>query len=131
MVDTESVPTGMRLLNEIFRPTERCPLIRAGPHQAGLRRDQHSVVRVNRLADQLLRDVWAVGVGSVDEVDADIGQTPQHAKHLVAIGRVTPDSASHDAHGAEAESVDRDVAADLERAGQSRVWLGIATGHPS
>ena len=34
----------------------------------------HAVVRVQRLADELLADVRAVGVGGVDEVDAELGR---------------------------------------------------------
>ena len=80
-----------------------------------------SLVGMQRLADQPLRHVRAVAVGGVDEVDAQLGDAPQRAQHFRAVGGLAPDAAPGDAHGAEAETVDRDLAANPEGAGRGGV----------
>ena len=44
----------------------------------------------------------------------------QHRLGLVAVGRLAPDARAGDAHGAEAEPVDREVAADVDGPGCGR-----------
>ena len=61
-----------------------------------------------------------VGVGGVDEVDAELGQAPQDGEGLVAVLGRTPDAVAGDAHRAVAEAGDLEVAADLEGAGGGR-----------
>ena len=70
---------------------------------------------MQRLADQFLGDVRAVGVGGVDEVDAELDGAAQHADAFVVVVRRAPDTLAGQAHGAESEAVDREVAADAER----------------
>ena len=73
------------------------------------------------LADQVLADERAVAVGGVDQVDAELWQLCQGLACRLGIGRVTPDALAGDAHGAEAEAIDLEVAADLERAARGCV----------
>ena len=69
------------LLAQVRRVAERRPDARALPGQPGLGRDDDVVgVGVQRLADQLLGDVRAVGVGGVDEGDAELDGAAQHAR---------------------------------------------------
>ena len=68
---------------------------------------------MERLADELLRHVRPVGIGSVDEVDAELRQALQRAYDLKLVFRRTPNAFPGDAHGAEAEAMDFDLAADL------------------
>ena len=69
------------------------PPARAGPHQAALGRDDQVVgVRVQRLGDQALADLRAVGVGGVDEVDAEFDRPAQRGLGLVRIRRIAPDA---------------------------------------
>src|SRR6476469_5125673 len=89
-----------------------------------LGRDQHAAIRMKRFLDQLLGDIRPIGIGGIDKIDAELGQTPQGAKRLSAVGRRTPNARAGDAHGAEAEAMNQDVAADLEGAGLAGVELG-------
>ena len=73
-------------------------------------------VGMQGLADELLGDVRAVGVGGVDEVDAELGQAPQHGAGALGVFGRAPDAGTGDAHRPEAEASDLDLAADLERA---------------
>ena len=86
-----------------------------GRSEARLGRD-HEVVRVRRerLADQPLGDMRAVGVGGVDEGHAELDRPPQHPAALVRVGGLAPDPGAGDAHGAEPEPADRQVAPDGE-----------------
>ena len=52
-----------------------------------------------------------VGVGGVDEGDAELDGAAQHADALVAVGRRAPDARAGELHGAVAEAVDGQVAA--------------------
>ncbi len=93
------------------------PLVRAGPSQPSLGGDQQVLrVRVERLGDQLLADMRAVGVGGVDQVDAELDRPPQDRDGLVVIGRRPPDAGAGDPHGAEAQPAHPAIA-DLDRAG--------------
>ena len=71
---------------------------------------------MQRLADQVFADERSVRVRRVDEVDPELRQPPQDTQRLVSIVRLTPDALARDAHRAEAESIDGEVAADVERA---------------
>ena len=76
--------------------------------------DEPVRIRVQRLADQFLGDVRAVGVRGVDEVDAELDEAAQHADAFVGVGRRAPDALARQAHRAESEAVDGEVAADGE-----------------
>ena len=39
-----------------------------------------------RLFDQLLGEIGAIGIGGVDEIDAEVGQPAQRLQSFVAIG---------------------------------------------
>ena len=81
------------------------------------------------LLDQLLGDERAVGVGGVDEVDAELDRAAQHADGLVGVGGVAPDAGAGQLHRAVAEPVDGQLAAEVEGAGGARgaVWV---VAHP-
>src|SRR6266446_5441556 len=75
---------------------------------------------MERLADQLLRDIGAVAVGRVNEIDADLGKPAQRRQSCAAVRRRTPDARAGETHCAVAETVDSRVS-DLELAGGSGV----------
>ena len=52
----------------------------------------------------------------------------QHSASLVSVGRIAPDASAGDAHCAEAETVDRQVATDVDRSGVRRSW-SVACRH--
>ena len=113
-VHAEPAQAHLAFLAQVCRVAENRPHIRAGPQQSRLRRDDDAVVRMQCLADQLLGDVGPVGVGGVDEVDAELDGAAQHANAFVAVVGRTPNAIAGQAHGAESQTVDCHVAADCE-----------------
>ena len=127
MISTPKPPAArMRLLDQIFRPANRNPDVRPGAREAALGRDMDLAVRRERLFDQLLGKIGAIGIGGVDEVDAEVGQPAQRLQSLIAIGGRTPDPLAHDAHRAVAEAVDVKGAANTKAAGFSGVGHGFS-----
>src|SRR5262249_41393069 len=62
------------------------PAAGARPDQAALGGDDQVVgVRVQGLGDQPLAALWAVGIGGVDEVDAEFPRPPQRGPGLVRV----------------------------------------------
>ena len=72
---------------------------------------------MQRLADQLLGVVRAVGVGSVDEVDAELDRAAQHANAFVVVVRRAPYALPGYSHGAETESIDGEITTQGEGSG--------------
>src|SRR3954454_8404782 len=93
----------------------RIPLAGTRPEEPALRRDHEIVrVRMERLRDDLLADGRPVGVGGVDEVDAELERAPQDGLALVAVAGLAPDPVAREAHGAEAEAIDGQLTAEGE-----------------
>ena len=104
-LDAEPAPAGVRLLDQIFRPPQRDPLVGAGAREAGLGGDENRSVGMQRLADQFLGDVGAVGIGGVDEIDAESPAAASSARrHFGAIVRLAPDAPSGDPHRADSRA---------------------------
>ena len=124
-----STPSRRRLISTHWRRysgrPDRQPDVRAGAGQAALGGDDARRVRVQRLADQVLADVRAVAVGGVDEVDAELDRAAQDGAGVVEVGGRAPDAVAGDAHGAEAEPVDGEVAAD---GGRCVRWCTVCGG---
>jgi hypothetical protein len=59
--------------------------------------------------------------GSPARLPASSPAAAQHRLGLVAVGGRAPDTGTGDPHGAEAEAVDRQVTADIDRAGHAGV----------
>ena len=116
-LDAEVAQVQLDLLAQELGAPDGHPLPRTLPGEADLGGDDEVVrVRVQRLADQRVGDVRAVGVGGVDERDAQFDGAPQHADRLRRIVRVAPDTLAGELHRAVAEPVHRQVAAEREGA---------------
>ena len=112
-LDTEPAQRHLHALAQVVGPPDCRPLVGALAGETALGSDDHAAVRVGaalveRLAQQVLADEGAIGVGGVDEVDAHIDGFADHADGRVVVGRVTPDTGPGDAHGTEAKAVDGD-----------------------
>ena len=117
-VDPEVAEAELDLLLEVRRAADRRPLAGAGAGEARLGGDHQVVgVGVQRLGDQLLADDRAVGVGGVDEVDAALDGGPEHGQGALVVLRRAPDAVAGDLHGAVAQAVHLEVAAEAERVG--------------
>ena len=73
--------------------------------KTGLGGDEHSGIGMQRLPDQHFGDVRPVGIGGIDEVNADFRQPPQRAYRVRPIDRLAPNAGSGNAHGAKAEAI--------------------------
>ena len=62
-----------------------------------------------RLGNKLLRDVRAIRVRCVNEVDPKLHHAPQRFQSRIAIRWRSPDAFACDAHGAETKAIDRTI----------------------
>ena len=78
------------------------PAVGAGTIEAALGGDDEiRWIRMQGFGNDFLADPWPVGIGCVDEVDAEFDGAAQNSNGFGAIGRLTPDAVTGDAHGAE------------------------------
>ena len=102
---------------QVLRPAVRRPLVRPGSLEACLGGDhQLGRIGVEGLRDEALAHRWAVGVGSIDQIEAQLQRASQHGDRLVVVARLAPDSLPGEPHGAEAQPVDAALAAQGEAA---------------
>ena len=97
------------------------PRAGAGPCEAALGRNDQPI-RIGRqsFGDQLLADARTVGIGRVDEGDAQFDYTSQQTYRCCPIRRWTPDARTRDPHSAEPEPADAEIA-KAQRAGRRLV----------
>ena len=108
-------------LNEIAGAAHVLGFGRALAGDAALGGDDHAGrIGRQRLADQPLGNLGAVGVGGVDQGDAQLDGAAQHAAGLGGIGRLAPRAFAHQAHGSVAQAVNGQIAADEKGAAGSR-----------
>jgi hypothetical protein len=88
-----------------------------GTGQSALGGDHKPVIGMKRFVDQIFRNLRAIGVGGVDEIDAQLRQALQRRQRFgLVLGRA-PDAVTHDPHGAKAQPMDFRLAADGKAAG--------------
>jgi hypothetical protein len=110
-VDPQAFQRSLAGLAQVLGAPVAGPLARTGPGQAALGRDHQAVgVGMKRLGDQLLADIGPVGVGGVDQVDAELDCAPQHGDRFVVVVRRSPDTVAGDPHRPVTEAPDREVA---------------------
>src|ERR671917_292684 len=86
-----TLPSSCRSLKAPSGAADRRPDARALPGQAGLGRDDQALrVRVQRLGDEPLADLRAVGVGGVDEVHPLLDGGADDAAGVLGVGRLAP-----------------------------------------
>src|SRR5215475_7104467 len=100
-LELQSLEAALAGLAQVLGPSVRDPLRRAGTQQSTLGRD-HQAARIGceTLRDQPLADLGSIGIGGVDEVDAELDRAAQHVTRLGRILRLTPDVLARDSHGA-------------------------------
>src|SRR5262249_48540591 len=86
------------------------------PEPAFGRDEQAFRIRVERFGNEPLVDLRTVGVGGIDEGDAELDSTHQHALSTRTIKRFTPYTRAAQAHGAEPEAIHGRVATEGEAA---------------
>ncbi len=72
---------------------------------------------MQRLCDQLLGDVRAIGVGGIKEVHSQLDGPLEHADGFGAVSGWSPDALAGQPHGAESHTVHRKIATQGEGAG--------------
>src|SRR3954447_15989754 len=76
-------------------------------------------------ADEALGDFGAVGVGGVDQVYAEFDSTAEHASAFLRVVGLAPGALAYKTHGSIAETVNGEVAGEVEIAGSG----GRRKGH--
>ena len=74
--------------------------------------------------EQLLGDLGTVGVGGVEERDAELDRATEHEDRLAVVAGRTPHALPGELHGAVAEADDGEVAADVEGPGRAGGEVG-------
>ena len=87
--------------------------------------DKAGRVGMQCLADKTLGDLRAIGVGGIDESDAELDSAAENATGFTGILRLAPCTFADQAHGSVTETVDREVASDSEFAARG----GGESGH--
>lgn len=72
---------------------------------------------MQRLADKRVADEGVVGIRGVDEGDAELHRAAQDADGFVVVAGRSPEARTGQPHRAVAQAVDREIAAESERAG--------------
>ncbi len=137
-LDAQPLQARLPRLAQMRRAAASFPLIAPRADQPALRRDDEAVrVRMQRFGYETLIDVRSVGVGRIDEVDAQLQRSQQHAACGLAILRLAPDARAGQPHRTEAEAIHVQVAAESQGAGgrrsgcmvhrkiSSRAWLSM------
>ena len=75
---------------------------------------------MERLAQQPLGRLGAVGVGSVEELDAEVGRAPEEPAGAGRVRRVAPCATPRERHRAESEPTHREVGQPSLRVGRAR-----------
>jgi len=85
--------------------------------------DEAGGIRMQGFSDEALGNFRAVGISGVDEGDAQIDCAPQDAAGFCRVGGFAPSAFAHEAHGSEAEPVDRQVCSEEKcAAGSGGGW---------
>ena len=80
-LDPEASQAHLALLAQVLGPAHRQPLARPLPGEPGLGGDDQALgIGVEGLEDDVLADLGTVGVGGVDEVDAQLDGPAQHGR---------------------------------------------------
>src|SRR5439155_16239124 len=115
---------------EVLRSPIGLPLVGPGALEAGLGRDHEPLrVGVERFGNEPLAHLGAVGVRGIDQVDTELEGAAQHGDRFACVARLAPDPLAGEPHGAEAEAVNGQLAAQEESAapgGRTSIKAGVA-----
>ncbi len=107
------------LLAQVFGAAHGDPLVGSGPGKPDFGGDPQTLgVRMQRLGDDFLADVRAVGVGGVDEVHSQFDGPTDDGDGGVPVGGLAPYAVPDDAHGPETQAPDGAKVFQLNRFGQ-------------
>jgi hypothetical protein len=111
-LELEAAKAHFDLLVEVFGAGYWEPLVGALAGEAGLGGDDDTLgVGREGFADETLGDLGAVGVGGVDEVDAELDGALEDLLCAFGVFGLAPDAFAGDAHGSVAEAMDGEIAA--------------------
>jgi len=127
-IDSETLERALAGLAQVLGAPIGRPLARAGARQPTLGGDRQVVgIGVQRLGDQLLAHVGPVGVGGVNQVDAQLDRAAQGGDRAVTVLGRPPDPVAGYPHRPEAEAANSQLPAEGQRSsglvGQfDRLW---------
>src|SRR5262249_39206491 len=91
-LDTEPPQAHEATLAQVLRATDLCPDTWAVACKAALRRNVDAIEWVQGFVDEVLGVLGSVGVGGVDEVDAELRQSFEDGDGCVAVFRRPPNA---------------------------------------
>lgn len=116
LLELEVAEAHLDLLAEVGGTAERLGLGRGHAGEAGFGGDDYACgVGCEGLADEALQFLRAIGVGCVDEVDAEIEGSVEDGFGCGGIEGRAPGSVGDEAHGAVADAGEREVVGEEER----------------
>ena len=134
-IDTLQLQPSQALLAggaQMLRSAVPFPGLTPRSHEPAFGRDDQAFrISVECFGNEPLVDLRPIGVGGIDEGDAELDSTYQHALRTRKIERLTPYPRAAQAHGAEPEAIHGRVATEGEAAtGTVRPQpVGILTAH--
>ena len=121
LIDPQALQAALARRAQMLGPAVGIPLARPRPLEPTFGRDHELFgIGVQGFGDQALADLRSVGIGGVDEIDAQLERPAQHPLAFLPIGRLAPDPLPGETHRPETEAIDRHVAADVDRPGERR-----------
>jgi hypothetical protein len=124
-VNPETARTQVCALAQILAVAD-CPevrVLRAAADESALRRDhQPRGIGVQRVADQQLVGMRAVGIRRIDEGHAGVDDLPEQCDASVPLGELTPYAGTGQAHGAKPQPADFQIGTDSDRGAAPPAW---------
>ena len=112
-LELQEAKAHLDLLVEVLGTADGEPLVGALAGEAAFGGDDDVVdIGGEGLTNEPFGDVGAVGVGGVDEVDAELDGAAEDFAGVFGVIGLAPDASADDAHGAEAEAMDGEVSAE-------------------
>ena len=104
-IELQSLEAAVTRRAQMLRPAVLHPPVGPGTLEAGFGGDDEIArIRVQRFGDEPLGHAGAVGVGGVDQGDAELDGAPQHGDRFGRMRGFAPDATASEAHGTETEA---------------------------
>src|SRR2546423_6800429 len=114
--DTQPSQAHLTFLTQILRPSQWNPSARARSGKASLCGDNKSFwIGMQCLANQFFTNVWSIGIGCVDKIDAELHRAAQDCDRLPSISWFTPNAGTCQLHRTVAQAVNGKITADRKR----------------
>src|SRR5947199_391330 len=119
----EPLQTSFDSLFEMFGSAIWYPLAGSRPCETAFCRDDESLrIRMERFGYEQFARVRPIRIGCVDQIDTQPGCACENFERVLSIRWPTPNTFPGDTHGAKAQPIDRQVAAQFKSRVHSNCW---------